>query len=91
MYLTSKCLLDREGQRFKFLLYSREKHDAGVGHGEGQTEDAAAHDGVAQVEDGHPKGGVTRMLHRETERKRHEKRGYFSFSILKNTQKSQTD
>jgi len=33
---------------------SQEEDDAGVGHGVGQPQDAAAHDGVAQVEDGHP-------------------------------------
>lgn len=33
--------------------------DASVGHGKGQTQDATAHDGVAQVEDGHAKGGTT--------------------------------
>lgn len=45
--------------------------DAGVGHGPGQTQDAAAHDGIAQVEDGHPKGSVALMLQRgaqETQR-----------------------
>lgn len=36
--------------------------DASVGHGKGQTQDATAHDGVAQVEDGHAKGGTTLVL-----------------------------
>lgn len=45
--------------------YLREEHDASVSHGEGQAQDAAAHDGVAQVEDGHPEGGVAGMLLRE--------------------------
>lgn len=35
--------------------HSQEEDDAGVGHGIGQPQDAAAHDGVAQVEDRHPK------------------------------------
>lgn len=40
----------------------REQHDAGVRHGEGQSQDAAAHYGIAQVENRHPEGGVSRML-----------------------------
>lgn len=47
------------------MVHSHEKHDAGVCHGEGQAQDTAAHDGVAQVEDRHSKGSVTRMLLRE--------------------------
>lgn len=47
------------------LLYLRKEHYASVSHGEGQAQDAAAHDGVAQVEDRHPKGGVAGMLLRE--------------------------
>lgn len=39
--------------------------DAGVGHGVGQSQDAAAHDGVAKVEDGHAEGGIALMLRRE--------------------------
>lgn len=34
--------------------HSQEEDDAGVGHGIGQPQDAAAHDGIAQIEDGHP-------------------------------------
>lgn len=33
--------------------YLRKENDASVCHGEGQAQDAAAHNGVAQVEDGH--------------------------------------
>lgn len=36
--------------------------DAGVGHSVGQTQDAAAHDGVPQVEDGHAKGSSALVL-----------------------------
>lgn len=43
-------------------MHLPEEHDAGVSHGEGQAQDTAAHDGVAQVEDWHPEGSVTRML-----------------------------
>lgn len=35
--------------------HSQEEDDASVGHGVGQPQDAAAHDGIAQVEDRHPK------------------------------------
>lgn len=46
-------------------LYNlQEQGDARVGHGPGQTQDATAHDGVTQVEDGHPKGGVALVLWR---------------------------
>ncbi len=41
---------------------SQEEDDAGVGHGVRQTQNAAAHDGVAQVEDRHAKGGFTLKL-----------------------------
>lgn len=44
------------------LHYLRKEHYASVSHGEGQAQDAAAHDGVAQIEDRHPKGGVAGML-----------------------------
>lgn len=33
--------------------YLRKENDASVGHGKGQAQDAAAHNGVAQVEDRH--------------------------------------
>lgn len=39
-----------------------EKQDARVGHGVGQAQDPAAHDGVAQVEGGHPEGRGSRVL-----------------------------
>ena len=35
------------------LLYSQKQNDSGVGHGVGQSQDPAAHNGVAEVEDGH--------------------------------------
>lgn len=35
--------------------HSQEEDDASVGHGIGQPQNAAAHDGIAQIEDGHPK------------------------------------
>lgn len=34
--------------------HSQEEDDAGVGHGICQPQDATAHDGIAQIEDGHP-------------------------------------
>lgn len=46
------------------LRDSQEEDDAGVGHGVGQTQDAAAHDGVTEVEDGHSKGGFPFKLRR---------------------------
>lgn len=50
------------------FMHLPEEHDAGVSHGEGQAQDTAAHDGVAQVEDWHPEGSVTRMLLRGKKR-----------------------
>ena len=35
----------------RLMKYLHKEGDACVGHGVGQTQDAAAHDGVAQVED----------------------------------------
>lgn len=45
-------------------MYSHEEDDSGVGHGEGQAQDPAAHDGVAQVEDGHSKRRLPLELQR---------------------------
>lgn len=48
--------------------YSHKQYDASVGHGEGQSQNTTAHDGVTEVKDGHPKRRVTRVLRdRETE------------------------
>ena len=38
------------------------KHNASVGHGVGETQDAAAHDRITQVEDRHTKGGMSWVL-----------------------------
>lgn len=46
----------------------RKEHNAGVSHGVGQAQDAAAHDGVAQVKHRHPEGSVARMLLGEREK-----------------------
>lgn len=46
----------------KESLDLRKENNAGVGHGVGQAQDAAAHDGVAQVEDRHAERSVARML-----------------------------
>lgn len=40
----------------------REEHNAGVRHSVWQAQNAAAHDGVAKVEDRHSKGGMAGML-----------------------------
>lgn len=40
----------------------REQHDSCVGHGIGEAQDAAAHDGVTEVEHGHAKGRVSWVL-----------------------------
>ena len=53
--------------------YSQEKDDAGVGHGVWQTQNAAAHDGIAQVEDRHPKRGFTLEL---------EKTEYWNINVM---------
>lgn len=45
---------------------SHKEGDAGVGHGVGQAQDAAAHDGVAQVEHGHAEGRVALVLRTQT-------------------------
>lgn len=45
--------------------YSRKKNNASVRHCERQAQDAAAHDGIAQVEDGHPEGGMAGVLLRQ--------------------------
>lgn len=45
--------------------YSQEKDDARVGHGKSQPQDSAAHDGVAEVEDGHAKGSLPFKLKSE--------------------------
>lgn len=42
--------LTLDTSNFSFM-HLPEEHDAGVSHGEGQAQDTAAHDGVAQVED----------------------------------------
>lgn len=52
----------------KPLGYSQEEDDACVGHGVRQTQNAAAHDGVAEVEDRHPDGGFTFKLPRHSSR-----------------------
>lgn len=44
------ALLTLDTLDFSFM-HLPEEHDAGVSHGEGQAQDSAAHDGVAQVED----------------------------------------
>lgn len=41
---------------------SQEEDHPSVGHGVGQSQDAAAHDGVAQVEDRHPERGLALKL-----------------------------
>lgn len=43
--------------------HSQEEDDTSVGHGVGQPQDATAHDGIAQVEDGHPKRRLPFKLH----------------------------
>ena len=47
--------------------HSHKQSDPGVGHGVGQTQDAAAHDGISEVEDGHAKGGIALVLQRKRE------------------------
>lgn len=54
MHAVSFCVLQQE--------HLREEHNASVRHGVRQAQNAAAHDGVAQVEDWHSKGGMTGML-----------------------------
>lgn len=44
-------MLELSGPEGEAQRHSQEEDDAGVGHGVGQTEDAAAHDGVTEVED----------------------------------------
>lgn len=47
------------GQTSNTRQQDQEEDDAGVRHGVRQTQNATAHDGVAQVEDRHPEGGFT--------------------------------
>lgn len=42
------------------------KHNPRVGHGVGETQDAAAHDRITQVEDRHTKGGMSWVLREKT-------------------------
>lgn len=35
--------------------YSQKEYDSGVGHGKRQSQNSTAHDGVAEVKDGHAK------------------------------------
>lgn len=49
------------------------KHNPRVGHGVGETQDAAAHDRITQVEDRHTKGGMSWVL-RERKLEREGKR-----------------
>lgn len=44
------------------LLHLQEKNNARVWHGVWETQNSTAHDGVAQVEDRHPKGGFPLKL-----------------------------
>lgn len=41
----------------------QEEDDASVGHGVGQPQDPAAHNGIAEVKHRHPKGGLPFELH----------------------------
>uniref|UniRef100_A0A0E9WR88 Uncharacterized protein n=1 Tax=Anguilla anguilla TaxID=7936 RepID=A0A0E9WR88_ANGAN len=43
---------------------NHKQKDSGVGHGIGQAQDPAAHDGITKIEDGHPKRGVSRVVFR---------------------------
>lgn len=55
-------------QQSRDEFHLHKQNDARVGHGVGQTQDPAAHDGITQVEDRHPKRGMSRVLrHTQTE------------------------
>lgn len=44
------------------LIYSHKEHEAGVGHGIRQSQNPTAHDGIAEVENRHPKRGLALKL-----------------------------
>ena len=50
-------------------LHSQEEHHSSVGHGIGQAQDAAPHDGVAQVEHRHPEGRLPLELAEQRQEK----------------------
>lgn len=55
-------LWETAGEIHKIGKYLHKQSDASVCHSVGKTQDATAHDGVAQVEDRHAKGGIALVL-----------------------------
>lgn len=48
------------------FIHLHKKYDSRVCHGIGQAQDSTPHDGIAQIEWRHSKGGVSRMLKEKT-------------------------